>query len=429
MAEHALDPQDKFYFYNSCFNPIRLLKKYAVPELKGMPGYLTNAFGVRIKLEHLPDVLKGRAGEVESLPIPANWHSDVAEFGAAFRGLGFSQDSFTMIELGCGWGCWMNILGTVAKRSGRMVKLFGIEGDAGHIGFADEALRVNGFDPREYTLFHGIAAAKSGWALFPTQEQSGVSWGLAPIFDAGADETRRLVDSGRYRRLEQIPLARLCDGLARIDLLHVDIQGGEEFLLPGCVSFLTEKVAYLVVGTHSRQVEGLLFDCMLKAGWVLEMERPAVLSLCEHPVVVVDGVQGWRNPRILNNDAVDVADLAGAIEIDLDHGEIRAGQELLMSVTVTNSSGTDWASRGLHPVHIAYHWFDENGATAVFEGQRTPFAQVDLFAGAATTQTIRVVGPATAGRYRLRVTLVQEGIRWFDDSVFKCAEQDIIVVD
>ena len=56
----------------------------------------------------------------------------------------------------------------------------------------------------------------------------------------------------------------------------------------------------MVIGTHSRQIEGRLFDALLGAGWRLEIERPAMINLeSGTPVVRVDGVQGWRNPYLL----------------------------------------------------------------------------------------------------------------------------------
>ena len=34
-------------------------------------------------------------------------------------------------------------------------------------------------------------------------------------------------------------------------------------------------------------------------GWRLEIERPAILSLDgDAPAVLIDGVQGWRNPAL-----------------------------------------------------------------------------------------------------------------------------------
>jgi hypothetical protein len=97
-----------------------------------------------------------------------------------------------------------------------------------------------------------------------------------------------------------VALEELASPLARIDLLHVDIQGGEADLVAGSLGVLADKVAYIVIGTHSRQIEGRLMDTLLGAGWTLEIERSAILVPGPSgPVVSVDGVQGWRNPRLL----------------------------------------------------------------------------------------------------------------------------------
>jgi hypothetical protein len=59
-----------------------------------------------------------------------------------------------------------------------------------------------------------------------------------------------------------------------------------------------------VIGTHSREIEGELFATLLADGWVLEIERPAILELAKGkpPKTHGDGVQGWRNPRLLPID-------------------------------------------------------------------------------------------------------------------------------
>ena len=70
-------------------------------------------------------------------------------------------------------------------------------------------------------------------------------------------------------------------------------------MIRDCLDVMNEKVAYVLVGTHSRQIEGQLFEIMLAAGWQLDMERAAFLRVHDkEPVVVVDGVQGWVNPRL-----------------------------------------------------------------------------------------------------------------------------------
>lgn len=289
-----------FFRYNSSFDAKAIMRSHAVTNISPNPHYLTNFLGVLIDPKFFPEILRERAGDIEPIPIPANWHADIAEWAAALRAVDLSGSSFTVIELGCGWGCWLNNTGVAARRSGRKPFLIGVEGDQGHIAFAREAYVANGFLDTQVTLYHGIAAAKDGIALFPRQKTAGVNWGLEPLLNPGVTERTIARLTGSYAKLPKISLEKASHGHQRIDLLHIDIQGGEADLINGSLTLLEKKVAYIVIGTHSREIEGRLFSCLREAGWLLEIERPAILSLENGvPQVKVDGVQGWRNPRLL----------------------------------------------------------------------------------------------------------------------------------
>ena len=289
-----------FFHYNSNFDPQAVMKNHEVSDLEPNAKYLTNFLGVLIDPKFFPQILDGRAGQVEPIPIPANWHADIAEWGATLRAVDLSGSSFTIIELGCGWGCWLNNTGAAARRSGRKPYLIGVEGDRGHIAFAREAYTANGFLDSQVTLHHGIAAAADGIDLFPRQEKSGIEWGLKPLLNAGIIDRAKAKLTGSHDELPMISLATASEGHERVDLLHMDIQGGEADLIEKSLPLLWEKVAYIVVGTHSREIEGRIFSCLRAAGWFLEIERPAILTLAGGiPEVTVDGVQGWRNTRLL----------------------------------------------------------------------------------------------------------------------------------
>jgi FkbM family methyltransferase len=298
--QRAQAAKSPFFHYCASFDAIEVMMRHAVPDLKPTPGYLTNFLGVKIHPKFFPTILGDRAGEVEGVPIPANWHADIAEWAVALRAIDLSRDSFTMIELGCGWGCWMNNTGVAARRAGRRVHVIGVEGEEGHVAFAEEALATNGFAPDEVTLHRGIAASSNGIALFPRTDRSGEVWGLEPVFGATPEQQAQAVRNGTHDVLPMISLADLTGTFARIDLLHIDIQGGEADLIDGCIDLLKQKVAYILIGTHSKQIEGRLYDTLLGHGWRLEMERAAIFGLADgKPIVSVDGVQGWRNPVLL----------------------------------------------------------------------------------------------------------------------------------
>jgi FkbM family methyltransferase len=286
-----------FMHYQAVFDAQSLVRRHAVSGLIGTPEYLTNFLGVMAPPDFLPEVIRQQLGQVEGVPIPANWHADVAEWAGALRAVELAEGRFTMIELGCGWGCWMNNTGVAARRLNLDVHVIGVEGDKTHVASARRTCALNGLEPQQVTLHHGIAAARSGLALFPKQE--GVHWGGQPIFDPSDEQRQQALESGSYEELPIFALSELCDGYDKIDLLHVDIQGGEADLIDDSLSLLNRTVAYLVIGTHSRQLEGRLFQTLLAAGWQLEVERAAILGLtAAGPHIVVDGVQGWRNPNL-----------------------------------------------------------------------------------------------------------------------------------
>ena len=291
-----------FFAYYANFDALDTMRRHEVHNLVPTEGFQTNWLGVKVDPKIYP-FLADSGGTLDPFPYPANWHADIAEWAAALQAVDNApRDSFTMIELGCGWGCWMNNMGVAARRTGRKVHVIGVEGDEGHLQFAREALGRNSFGAHEYTLHHGIAAAASGTALFPRQERAGHSWGLEPVFGATEEQQVQAAASGSHDILPMISLADVIGPLGRIDLLHIDIQGGEAELVEGCLPLIKEKVAYMVIGTHSKHIEARLFDIMATTEWRIEMERPAFYQVTStKPVLIVDGVQGWRNPALMNS--------------------------------------------------------------------------------------------------------------------------------
>jgi FkbM family methyltransferase len=287
------------FVYSSSFDAEEALRRHAVPNPRPRPGHLVNFLDVATDITFFPSILDGRGGDVEGIPIPANWHADVAEWAAALRSVDLAGASFTAIELGCGWGCWLNNMGSAARRLGKKVHLIGVEGDEGHLGFARDAFATNGFHPSETTLYRGIAAARQGVALFPRQARSGVHWGLEPVFYAGNVQRLKALATRSHDEIPMVPLSQLAAGHDRIDLLHIDIQGGEADFIAGCLDDMTRTVAYVVIGTHSRQIEGKILDTMLGADWALEVERAAIVEVLDgRPDLRIDGVQGWRNRHL-----------------------------------------------------------------------------------------------------------------------------------
>ena len=169
--------------YDASFDPLEMIRKFENEDRTSHPTYLTNFLGVRVDPDMFGGILAGTKGAVEPLPIPGNWHADIAEWGAALLAVDEAQGVFRMVELGCGWACWLVNLGSAARRRSLSVDLIGIEADEQHLSTAFATMAINGFGPGDFQLTRGVAAPRSGLALFPNLERPAEFWNAAPIFN------------------------------------------------------------------------------------------------------------------------------------------------------------------------------------------------------------------------------------------------------
>lgn len=102
--------------------------------------------------------------------------------------------------------------------------------------------------------------------------------------------------------------------------------------------------------------------------------------------------------------------------------QVFVSQAFEVAVSLTNHTQFILNSYLPHPVHLAYHWLDKTAKTpVVFEGNRTKLLPALRSAsnarlGKETLYQAQIKAPAQPGEYILRMTLVQEGVRWFDGS-------------
>jgi len=287
--------QRALFCYYCEFDAEGLIEAFSVPDQQPEEGIIKNFLSTRIQPSVFPSVLQARAGTVEPNPNPGNWHADIAEWAAALRTVRQAKETYRVVELGCGWGCWMTNMGVAARSQGLEIDLIGVEADRYHLSSAEETLRLNGFSTSQFTLHHGVAGPRSGKAAFPIHENEGSHWGGKPIFDPTPDQLAQK----DIQVLDSLTLEDMSRGRP-IDLLHIDIQGGEYKYVLGSAEMIAKQVRRVLIGTHSRTIEGSLFSHFLKSGWRLEMERPAIAPPVKgRPKTRVDGVQMWANPATI----------------------------------------------------------------------------------------------------------------------------------
>jgi FkbM family methyltransferase len=303
MTAHLARPiHDGLFNYFCEFDAEALIDSFHLHGQTPEPGLICNFLGTRIPPSVFPQVLDNLAGTLEGRPWPGNWHADIAEWAAALRTVeraqAAGQPGYRIVELGCGWGCWITNMGVAARSRGLQVDLIGIEGDRYHLQSARDVLQMNGFQPDQFALHHGVAGPRPGKAIFPVHAVDGSNWGAEPVFYPPEPTLRAAASDKRVQVLDCFTLDQLAHGQP-IDLLHIDIQGAEHDYVQGNVQAMTSHVRRVLIGTHSRIIEGQLFAHFLGLGWRMEMERPAIAPLFGgKPEVRIDGVQMWANPGL-----------------------------------------------------------------------------------------------------------------------------------
>jgi hypothetical protein len=97
---------------------------------------------------------------------------------------------------------------------------------------------------------------------------------------------------------------------------------------------------------------------------------------------------------------------------------------LWIQCEVTNGTSRRLGSYDPAPIHLSYHWFDADGNVTIFEGLRTQLAP-PLDPGSSGVYELKVAPPPAPGEYLLRITLVQESVRWFNEVPSPDGSQDL----
>ena len=265
------------------------------------PGSWCDFLGVRTRCAFLPDGYDGLSpfamqGPPGSVGGPLH---DKEEWVGTLRSLLEARDRLVVVELGAGWAPWLVAAAVAARCIGISdIRLIGVEGSAGHVGFMDQHMRDNGIDPGAHRLIHGVAGPRDGVARFPRLAEPRNNYGSQADYGAAS-----LTGSVAASEMEEVPcysLDTLLAELNRVDLLHCDIQGMEGAVFAAARTVVNAKVRRAVIGTHSRAVEAELMEVFAGLGWILEDETVCRLHQASDGSLhlFADGCQVWRNPGL-----------------------------------------------------------------------------------------------------------------------------------
>ena len=293
-------------FYSD--DDVRLLEQFRVAGRAPRPGFIVDFLDVHTRVTSLADGQRASEGVLD-IPVPGDYHAEAIEYVGLLKGVIRAKDQFVVLEVGAGWGPWLVAGAKAARARGiETVRLYGIEADPTHVEFMRQHLRDNGLDPEGHCLIHAAVGLEPGRARFPRVADAANDWGSRPARLAAGETNQEDV---RYLGplLEaslEVDVLSLADVLAREprwDLVHIDIQGWEAFVCEGSYAHLNARVATLVIGTHSRKIEGDLVALFHREGWMLENEQPSRFRYLQgvpllESMNLADGTQVWTNPRL-----------------------------------------------------------------------------------------------------------------------------------
>jgi len=286
------------------FEPFKNVKKQ--PE----PNFIVDFLGVKTRATSLADCQRVYSGKVLDIPVPGDYHAEAIEYIGLLKSVLAAKNQYYVMELGSGWGPWLVNGGAAARHLGiKNIKMVGVEVDEKHMVSMHQHLTDNNFNPANHELLRGAVGAQKGKAIFPKIADAANQWGARP-----AKITNNKIDTSdsnylgnllnlEHEEVDIIPINELLEKQSLWDLVHIDVQGWESQICSVAIENLNKKARFVIIGTHSRKLDGEVLTLFHEAGWILENEKPTRFHYNKEVkelegMTLADGTQVWRNPKL-----------------------------------------------------------------------------------------------------------------------------------
>jgi len=214
-----------------------------------------------------------------------------------------ASERFVMVELGAGFGRWLVSAAKLVQRFRQIpFRLIAIEAESVHFQMLRQHLADNGIAATDHVLVEAAVSGRSGPIYFP-QGHSEEWWGQA-IVDR-PDSPIGDWDAAKAQQMQSVTLPDVIRDEEIVDLIDMDIQGGEAEVIENSADVLSAKVKRVHIGTHGSDLECRIFDVFSREGWHCYQCFP-----CESTVQTQfgrvdfqDGIQSWINSRFTANTA------------------------------------------------------------------------------------------------------------------------------
>ncbi len=309
LDAEALPPADflqTFRGYEA--DDLDIFKEFMVLGRTSQPGFIVDFLGARTRVSSLYDAVAPFAGSVQGPPLQGDYHAEAVEWIGLLKSARSARDKFVAMEWGAGWAPWLVAGATAARVKGITdFKLYGIEADPHHFDAMTQHFVDNDLPPDEHVLLKAAVGTSADTARWPKELDAKNAWGARPVRIGSGEGVDQDYLNGRIQEfidVEVLAAAGLLEREPRWDMLHIDIQGWEGEVCRSCIELISERVKWVIIGVHSRLLDGDLMRLFHGAGFILEHEKPTRFRYARgmgtfESMVTGDGTQVWRNPRLV----------------------------------------------------------------------------------------------------------------------------------
>jgi FkbM family methyltransferase len=225
-------------------------------------------------------------------------NEEIFEWIALLEAVLTARDTFTMVELGAGYGRWLARAACAirVKRPQLRMRLIGVEAEPTHFAWMHEHLSRNGVAPHSCTLIHAAVNGTNEPVHFTVgHPEEWYGQAILPSADCGFGDWPQ----AEVVTMPSVTIPELTAGVDYVDLVDMDIQGAELPCIAQSIGTLTQKVRRVLVATHGDDIHRAIYGILRDAGWQCEAAYgPQSKQQTEFgPINFSDGVQYWTRAR------------------------------------------------------------------------------------------------------------------------------------
>lgn len=296
-----------------------IILKFGDMVAAAQPKWSVGFMDILTDLDFMPAVTAEHTRQYRQISLPT-FTEEYFEWVDVFEAVDQAKDSFTMLELGAGFGRWGVIGYMAAKMKGiKNIKVGFVEAEPQHVVWLKEHVQVNGMKPDQYAVYPCAVSDHNGEILFyigmpeGSDSNSPREWYGQCIVSDSNPIVKNAANDQDYHGFPvvslasgwtavRVPLRDINEILADynyLDLIDMDVQGEELKIVQAGMQALNQKVKRIHIGTHNAKVESGMRKLFTENGWTCVWDY-ACGRRNQTPYGMVDfcdGVQGWINPK------------------------------------------------------------------------------------------------------------------------------------